>query len=246
MANGTKPLKGSVSNLNWFDAQRKHYETPDQIATRFHLRNDIGMRSFSKHAITVSSGGDSIQATRPVPLAIEDAWGLISDSTKLGEWFLPLDWQFVKAGSFKTTRGPTIEGTIADIDAPNLLWLEFDAGGSLLFLLDELDKSSSARRDLPDSENPASVLTVLSDGSNDVIEPHDVPLSTHLDESATPGGEGTPSVITCTAVHLYATRFHRLAFEISNFAWPEQDAVNLDVVPLMQCYGKLLAAYYAS
>ena len=40
------PLRGAITNLNWFDAQRKHYETPDQIARRFKLPDDDAMRAF--------------------------------------------------------------------------------------------------------------------------------------------------------------------------------------------------------
>ena len=40
MAADILPLKGAIANLNWFDAQRKHYETPDQIARRLPLTTD--------------------------------------------------------------------------------------------------------------------------------------------------------------------------------------------------------------
>ena len=94
------PLKGAITNLNWFDAQRKHYETPDQIARRFKLPDDDAMRAFC-HGAAAMLDRSTAQFVRRVPCATDDAWRFLTDTAQARQWLFGVEWELRAGGAFR-------------------------------------------------------------------------------------------------------------------------------------------------
>ena len=152
------PLKGAITNLNWFDAQRKHYETPDQIARRFKLPDDDAMRAFC-HGAASMLDRRTVQFVRRVPFALDDAWCLLADTDKARQWLFGVEWELRPGGAFRLLEagaGVGAEGHIAELRPDEVLELVADDGSSVRFEALDASSSARARRDIP---NYAGAIT---------------------------------------------------------------------------------------
>ena len=107
------PLKGAIANLNWFDAQRKHYETPDQIARRFRLPDDAGMRAFCQGAASMLDR-HTVQFVRRLPLTTDAAWSYLAEPEKLQGWLPGSQWNLQAAGECRLPPAGA-EGEVVEV-----------------------------------------------------------------------------------------------------------------------------------
>ena len=242
---GIVPLKGAITNLNWFDAQRKHYETPDQIARRFKLPDDDAMRAFC-HGAASMLDRRTIQFVRRVPCAREDAWRFLADTDNSQQWLFGVEWEFRPGGDFRLPEagaGVGAEGHIAELRPDEVLELVADDGSSVRFEALDASSSARARRDIP---NHAGAITEVR-VTNRVTETVGVPerlRETTAEQIAQPGGTGTHCVGVVAAWHRAASLLQKLAFEEADLFWPAEQAIGLNLEALVAAYAKLMPAYY--
>ena len=246
MSNGLQPLKGSISNLNWFDAQRKHYETPDQIARRFHLVEDAGMRSFSKNAVHLRPGG-VLEVKRAFPCSPIDAWPVLTNASLPDYWLEVKSGEITLASVIELKDGSFWDGGIANLEKDRRFTVDRFYGGSWQVELVELPDNAAARRDLPDGIETACELVITDQLGDQNVLPTDVSDTESSEEHLIqPGGPGTHWVSLCVLWHYRASKLQRKLFELNDYLWPNEAKVNLDHEPLVQCYAKLLSAHFSS
>ncbi|MCY4057153.1 MAG: hypothetical protein OXG44_04045 [Gammaproteobacteria bacterium] len=239
------PLKGAITNLNWFDAQRKHYETPDQIARRFKLPDDGAMRAFC-HGAASMLDRRTAQFVRRVPFALDDAWCLLADTDKARQWLFGVEWELRPGGAFRLPdAGPGIaaQGLVAELHRDEVLELAAEDGSTVRFEAIDASGSARARRDIP---NYAGAITEFR-ATNRVPETAGVPerlRETTAEQIAQPGGTGTHCVGVVAAWHRAASLLQKLAFEEANLFWPAEQAIGLNLEALVAAYAKLMPAYY--
>ena len=241
MAADIVPLKGAIANLNWFDAQRKHYETPDQIARRFRLPDDAGMRAFCQGAASVSDR-HTVQFVRRLPLTAAGAWSYLAEPDKVEEWLPGARWSLESGGEYRLPLAGT-EGEIAEAEPHRRLKLQASTGAGTEFQLHDATGSARARRDIPNYQGPITELHLTDTLADDAEVPK--PLQdTSAEHVAQPGGIGTHWVSQVADWHHAATLLQKLAFASGNAYWPPELAVGLDDTALIAAYAKLLAAYH--
>ncbi|MCY4014783.1 MAG: hypothetical protein OXG82_18935 [Gammaproteobacteria bacterium] len=247
MAEDILPLKGTIANLNWFDRQRKHYETPDQIARRFRLPDDAGMRAFCGGAAAVQ-GRDTVQFIRRAPGTPDGTWSsLFADPANAALWLFGVDWELRPDGKFElpqASEGMAREGRITELEPGRLVALSSPSGGVTRFEMQDASGSARARRDVPNYAGPITEFRL----TDRVPEGAGVPDQLHETTSeriAQPGGAGTHCVGVVADWHRAATLFQQLAFAEAKQYWPPELAVGLDLEALVAAYAKLLAAYHA-
>ena len=241
MAGDILPLKGAIANLNWFDAQRKHYETPDQIARRFRLPDDAGMRAFCQGAASMLDRS-TIQFVRRLPLTSDAVWGHLSDPEKLEQWLPGTRWNLETGGEYSLALTGT-QGEVVDLAALQSFRLQDTTGASTQFLLSDATDSARARRDIPNYQGPITELHLT-----DTLPPNaEVPTplqDTTAEQVAQPGGPGTHWVSLVADWHQAMSLLQKLAFAAINTHWPPELAVGQDRTALIAAYAKLLAAYH--
>ena len=239
------PLKGAIANLNWFDAQRKHYETPDQIARRFKLPDDDAMRAFCQGAASMLDRR-TIQFIQRVPGAPDGAWTLLADTDKARQWLFGVEWEFRPGGAFRLPEagaGVAAHGLIAELHPGEVLELAAEDGSTVRFEALDASGSARARRDIPNYTGAITEFRV----TNRVPETAGVPerlRDTTAEQIAQPGGPGTHRVGVVAAWHRAASLLQKLAFEEANLFWPPEQAIGLDLEALVAAYAKLLPAFY--
>ena len=242
---GIVPLKGAITNLNWFDAQRKHYETPDQIARRFKLPDDDAMRAFC-HGAASMLDRRTAQFTRRVPCTPDGAWGFLTDTGKAGRWLFGVEWELRPGGAFQLSEagpGITAQGLIAELHPSEVLELAGEDGSTVRFEALDASGSARARRDIPNYADAITEFRV----TNRVPETAGVPESlreTTAEQIAQPGGTGTHCVGVVAAWHRAASLLQQLAFEEANLFWPAEQVIGLNLEALVAAYAKLMPAYY--
>lgn len=239
----TVPLRGTISTLNWFDGQRKHYETPDQIARRYGLPDDAGMRAFSQGAASLSERG-AAEFVRRVPLGAAAAWRLIADPDTVAQWLFDVRWDLRPGGGYRfdpASAGRSAEGEIAQVEAGGSLTLAAANGRRTRFDLLDVSDSARARRDVPNHAGPVAELRIadsLPDGAG--VEDQ---FGEAADEDvALPGGPGTHCVPVLARWHRAASLCQKLAFERAGVHWPPELAVGLNLEALVAAYARLLPA----
>lgn len=238
------PLKGAITNLNWFDAQRKHYETPDQIARRFKLPDDDAMRAFC-HGAASMLDRRTAQFVRRIPCTPDRAWGFLTDTAKARQWLFGVEWEFRPGGAFRLLEaGPGIaaQGHIAQLHPGEVLELAAEDGSTVRFEALDASGSARARRDIP---NHAGAITEFH-VTNRVPETAGVPerlRETTAEQIAQPG-TGTHCVGVVAAWHRASSLFQKLAFEEANLFWSAEQAIGLNLEALVAAYAKLMPAYY--
>lgn len=239
------PLKGAITNLNWFDAQRKHYETPDQIARRFKLPDDDAMRAFCQGAAAMLDRGTA-QFIRRVPCAPDGAWSFLADAGKAPTWLFGVEWEFRPGGGFRLREadlGVAMQGHVAELNPGQVLALTSEDGGSIRFEIQDASGSSRARRDIPNYAGAITEFRVTNHVPPTAGAPE--PLrETTSEQIAQPGGTGTHCVGVVAAWHRAASLLQKLAFEDANLFWPAERAIGLDLEALVAAYAKLMPAYY--
>jgi len=247
MAEDILPLKGTIANLNWFDKQRKHYETPDQIARRFKLPDDAGMRAFCAGAAAMQ-GRDTVQFVRRAPITPEGAWSsLFKDPANAGRWLFGVDWELRPDGEFRlpdADESMAGEGRITEIEPGRLIELSSPGGGVTRFEMQDASGSARARRDIPNYAGPITEFR-LTDRVTPGAGVPDQLQETTSERIAQPGGVGTHCVGVVADWHRAATLFQQLAFAEGKQYWPAELAVGLGLEALVAAYAKLLAAYHA-
>ena len=239
------PLKGAITNLNWFDAQRKHYETPDQIARRFKLPDDDAMRAFCQGA-AVMLDRSTAQFVRRVPSAPDDAWGLLADTGKARQWLFGVEWEFHTGGRFRLPEadlGIQAQGLIAELNPGQMLELAAEDGGTVRFEAQDASSSARARRDIPNYSGSIVEFRITNQVSPMAGVPERL-RETTTEHVAQPGGTGTHCVGVVAAWHRAASLLQKRAFEGANLFWPAERAVGLDLEALTAAYAKLMPAYY--
>ena len=247
MAEDILPLKGTIANLNWFDRQRKHYETPDQIARRFRLPDDAGMRAFCGGAAAMQ-GRDTVQFVRRTPGTPDGAWSsLFADSANAALWLFGVDWVLRPDAEYRIPQASEAmapEGRITALEPGALIELSSPSGGVTRFEMLDASGSARARRDVPNYAGPIMEFRL----TDRVPEGAGVPDQLHETTSeriAQPGGVGTHCVGVVADWHRAATLFQQLAFAEAKQDWSPELAVGLDLEALVAAYAKLLAAYHA-
>ena len=242
---GIVPLKGAITNLNWFDAQRKHYETPDQIARRFKLPDDDAMRAFC-HGAAAMLDRRSAQFIRRVPCAPDDAWCFLADTGKARQWLFGVEWDFRSGGAFRLPEagaGVGAEGLIAELHPGEVLELAADDGSSVRFEALDASSSARARRDIPNYTGAITEFRVTNRVTATAGAPE--PLrETTAEHIAQPGGTGTHCVGVVAAWHRAASLLQEMAFEEAKLFWPAEQAIGLNLEALVAAYAKLMPAYY--
>ncbi len=239
------PLNGAIANLNWFDAQRKHYETPDQIARRFKLPDDDAMRAFC-HGAASMLDRSTAQFIRRVPCAPDDAWCLLADTGRARQWLFGVEWEFRPGGRFRlpeASAGIAAEGHIAELHPGQVLELAADDGGTIRFEAQDASGSARARRDIPNYAGAITEFRVTNRVPATAGAPE--PLrETTAEHIAQPGGSGTHCVGVVAAWHRATSLLQNLAFEGANLYWPTEQAIGLNLEALVAAYAKLMPAYY--
>jgi len=244
---GIVPLKGAITNLNWFDAQRKHYETPDQIARRFKLPDDGAMRAFCQGAGTMLDRR-TVQFIRRVPCAPDGAWSFLADTDKARQWLFGVEWELRPGVRFRLPEAGTgiaAEGLVAELHPGEVMELATDDGGTVRFDVQDATGSARARRDIPNYSGAITEFRL----TNRVPETASAPerlRETSAEQIAQPGGTGTHRVGVVAAWHSAASLLQKLAFEEANLFWPPEQAIGLDPEALVAAYAKLMPAYYKS
>lgn len=241
MAADILPLKGAIANLNWFDAQRKHYETPDQIARRFGLPDDAGMRAFCQGAASVLDR-NAVQFVRRLPLATDAAWNHLAEPDKLKDWLPDARWNLETGGDCSLPLAGT-EGEVADLKPRQSFRLRAKAGAWTRFELNDATGSARARRDIPDYQGPITEFHLTDTLAANAEVPEPLPDTT-AEQVAQPGGSGTHWVSLIADWHRAVSLLQKLAFAATNTHWPAELAVGLDRTALIAAYAKLLAAYH--
>lgn len=246
MAEDILPLKGTIANLNWFDRQRKHYETPDQIARRFKLPDDAGMRAFCGGAATMH-GPDTVQFVRRVPGTPDGVWSsLFADRANAARWLFGVHWELRPDTEFRLPRagaGIAREGRIAELVPARVIELSSPSGGLTRFEMLDASGTARARRDIPGYAGPAMELRLTDRVPAGAAVPDQLQETTS-GRTAQPGGVGTHCVGVVADWHRAATLFQQLAFAEVKRHWPPELAVGLDLEALVAAYAKLLAAYH--
>ncbi|MYD95797.1 MAG: hypothetical protein F4X98_00235 [Gammaproteobacteria bacterium] len=238
------PLKGAITNLNWFDAQRKHYETPDQIARRFKLPDDDAMRAFC-HGAAAMLDRSTAQFIRRVPCAPDDAWSFLADTAKARQWLFGVEWELRAGGAFRFPEadlGVAAQGLVAELHPGQVLALEAEDGG-VRFEVQDASGSARARRDIPNYAGAITEFRVTNRVSRAAGAPERL-RETTAEQVAQPGGPGTHCVGVVAAWHRAASLLQQTAFEEANLYWPPERAIGLDLEALVAAYAKLLPAYY--
>ncbi len=241
------PLSGAIANLNWFDAQRKHYETPDQIARRFKLPDDDAMRAFC-HGAAAMPDRRTAQFIRRVPCAPEDAWCLLADPDKARQWLFGVEWELRPGGAFRLRKadpGIAAHGLVAELKPGRLLELQAEDHSTVRFEALDASGSARARRDIPTYAGAITEFRV----THRVPETAEAPerlRETTAEQIAQPGGTGTHCVGAVAAWHRVASLLQKLAFEEAKLIWPAEQAVGLSLEALVAAYSKLMPAYYKS
>ena len=237
------PLRGTISTLNWFDGQRKHYETPDQIARRHGLPDDAGMRAFSRGAASVRERG-TMEFVRRVPLDAAAVWSLIAEQDTVAQWLFDVRWDLRRGGAFRfppASAGRSAEGEVTEVQAGRSLALAAANGRRTGFEVLDVSDSARARRDVPNHAGPVSELRIADSLPDDAGVADQFGEAT--DEAvALPGGPGTHCVPVVAHWHRAATLCQKLAFERAGIHWPPELAVGLNLDALVAAYAKLLPA----
>jgi len=241
MAADIVPLKGAIANLNWFDAQRKHYETPDQIARRFRLPDDAGMRAFCQGAASVQDR-HTVQFVRRLPLTTDAAWRYLAEPERVEEWLPDARWSLESGGEYRLPLAGT-EGKVVDLEPLQRLKLEANTGAWTEFELLDATSSARARRDIPNYQGPITEIQLTDCLPANAEVPQPLPDAT-AEHVAQPGGIGTHWVSQVAHWHHAASLLQKLAFASANAYWPPELAVGLDHTALIAAYAKLLAAYH--
>lgn len=239
------PLKGAITNLNWFDAQRKHYETPDQIARRFKLPDDDAMRAFC-HGAAAMLDRSTAQFVRRVPCNGDDAWRLLADTDRARQWLFGVEWELRPGGQFRLPEagaGITAEGHVAELHPGEVLELAADDGGTVRFEIQDASGSARARRDIPNYAGPITEFRVTNQVPPTAGAPERL-RETTAEQVAQPGGLGTHCVGVVAAWHRAASLLQKLALEEANLFWPTEQAIGLNLEALVAAYAKLMPAYY--
>ena len=246
MAEDVLPLKGTIANLNWFDKQRKHYETPDQIARRFKLRDDAGMRAFCGGAAAMQ-GRDTVQFVRRAPGTPDGAWSsLFAAPANAARWLFGVHWELRPDGEYRLPgagAGIAREGRIAELVPGQLVELSSPSGGRTRFELLDSSGSARARRDIPNYAGPIVELRLTDRVQKGAGAPDQLEETTSA-RIAQPGGDGTHCVGVVADWHRTATLFQQLIFAEATQHWPPELAVGLDLEALVAAYAKLLGAYH--
>ena len=203
------------------------------------------MRSFCQQAARIESD-NGIHFFRAVPLNHEDTQELLLDSDNLTKWLPPVDLSAEDTADSVRTDERETHIAISSPDSEGSITLRLTPKMDVALAIEDLAENAIARRQLPHREGPAAGLTLSCDGSRSDASVLGHSSSIDIVPSVQPGGVGTTSVVTCAAIHQLATQFQKYAFERSGSTWPEEWSVNLDVEPLLQCYGKLVSAYYST
>lgn len=239
------PLKGAITNLNWFDSQRKHYETPDQIARRFKLPDDDAMRAFCQGATAMLDRGTA-QFTRRVPCDPDGAWRFLADTGKARQWLFGVEWEFRPGGRFRLPEadlGIPAQGLVAELNPGKVLELAAEDGGSIRFEVQDASGSARARRDIPNYAGAITEFRVTNRVPATAGAPE--PLrETTSEQIAQPGSTGTHCVGVVAAWHRAASLLQKLTFEEANLFWPTEQAIGLHLEALVAAYAKLMPAYY--
>ena len=239
------PLNGAITNLNWFDAQRKHYETPDQIARRFKLPDDDAMRAFCHGAATMQDRRTA-QFVRRVPGAPDGAWRFLADTNKARQWLFGVDWDLRPGGTFRlpdADPGVAAQGLVAELHPGQVLELAAADGGSVRFEALDASGSTRARRDIPNYAGAITEFRVTNRAPETAVAPARL-RETSAEQVAQPGGTGAHSVGVVAAWHRAASLLQKLAFEEANLFWPAEQAIGLNLEALVAAYAKLMPAYY--
>ena len=239
------PLKGAITNLNWFDAQRKHYETPDQIARRFKLPDDDAMRAFC-HGAASMVDRRTTQFIRRVPRAPENAWCFVTDAEKARQWLFGVEWDLRPGGAFRLPEadlGVAAHGLIAELHPGQVLELAAEDGGNVRFEALDVSGSTRARRDTPNYTGAITEFRVTNQAPETAGAPKRL-RETNAEQIAQPGGPGTHCVGVVAAWHRAASLLQKLAFEEANLFWPTEQAIGLNLEALVAAYAKLMPAYY--
>ena len=239
------PLKGAITNLNWFDAQRKHYETPDQIARRFKLPDDDAMRAFCQGAAAMLDRSTA-QFTRRVPSAPDDAWRFLAEAGKARQWLFGVEWEFHDGGRFRLPEadlGIPAQGLVAELDPGQMLELAAEDGGTVRFEVQDASGSARARRDILNYSGSIMEFRITNQVPATAGAPERL-RETTAEHVAQPGGTGTHCVGVVAAWHRAASLLQKLAFEEANLFWPTELAIGLDLEALVAAYAKLMPAYY--
>ena len=242
---GIVPLRGAITNLNWFDAQRKHYETPDQIARRFKLPDDDAMRAFC-HGAAAMLNRRTAQFVRRVPCAPDEAWRFLTDTEKARQWLFGVEWEFRPGGPFRLREagaGVAASGLIAELQPGEVLELAAEDGSVFRFEASDASGSARARRDVPNYAGAITEFRVTNRVPETAVAPERLREST-AEQIAQPGGTGTHCVGVVAAWHRAASLLQKLAFEEANLNWQPEQAIGLNLEALVAAYAKLMPAYY--
>ena len=240
------PLTGAIANLNWFDAQRKHYESPDQIARRFGLPDDAGMRAFCQGAAALPDR-HTVQFVRRVPGTTEEAWSCLADAGSAEAWLFGVQWELREGGSFRYSHaapGVAAAAEVAEFEPGRLLRVA-SRDGWTRFEIADASGSSRARRDVPNHTGPLAEFRLTDCVPASAGVPAEL-LETSTDDLAQPGGVGTHCVSVVAAWHGVASAYQKLAFERAGVFWPSELAVGLNADALVAAYAKLLAAHHSA
>lgn len=239
------PLTSAITNLNWFDAQRKHYETPDQIARRFKLPDDDAMRAFC-HGAASMLDRRTAQFIRRVPSAPDAAWCFLADTGKARQWLFGVEWEFHPGGRFRMPdagAGIAAQGLVAELHPGQVLELAAEDGGTIRFEAQDASGSARARRDIPNYTGAITEFRVTNRVSATAGAPEGI-RETTAEQIAQPGGTGTHCVGVVAAWHSAASLLQKLAYEEANLFWPTEQAIGLNLEALVAAYAKLMPAYY--
>lgn len=239
------PLNGAIANLNWFDAQRKHYESPDQIARRFGLPDDAGMRAFCQGAAALPDRR-TVQFVRRIPGTTDDAWACVADDSA-GKWLFGVQWELREGGGFRYSHaapGIAAAGNVGELQPGQLVRLSSD-GAWTRFEVADVSDSSRARRDIPNHTGPIAEFRLTDCVPADAGVPAEL-LETSTADLAQPGGVGTHCVSVVAAWHGVATAFQKVAFQRAGVFWPSELAVGLNADALVAAYAKLLAGHHSA
>ncbi len=238
------PLRGAIANLNWFDAQRKHYETPDQIARRHGLPDDAGMRAFCQGAASLPDR-HTLEFVRRVPGTPEEAWASIAQPEKAAQWLFGVQWELEEGGEFRfrnADAGVAAHGRIAKLEPERLVELSAD-GGSTRIEVADASGNARARRDVPNYNGPLTEIRITDRVADTAGVPEQLQETT-AEQIAQPGGVGTHCVGVVAAWHRAASLLQKLLFEARGLYWPSELGVGLRIEVLVAAYSKLVPAHH--
>lgn len=245
MATDIVPLTGAIANLNWFDAQRKHYETPDQIARRFKLPDDAAMRAFCQGAASMRDRGTT-QFIRRIPDTPDGAWSFLADPETAAQWLFGVQWDLRPGGVYRFPHagaGIAAEGAIAELQPGRLLETSTPEGARTRFEVLDVSGSARARRDIPNHAGPIAEFRITDCVPSTAAVPDQLHETT-AEQIAQPGGVGTHCVGVVADWHRAASLLQKLAFDHAGVYWPAELGVGLDTEALVAAYAKLMTAYH--